>query len=273
MKNYIIILIVFISILFGQDIINKIGRKYVIMTKQDTLFTLLNNGRIGLGTTSPIGGLHLANQSATLIFDDPVWGGDVWKLDQWSIDGSFRIHRSNINSGWDIHTPITIDTSGHVGIWTTEPTHALHVSKESNPVRLEGVLEAQKDDHVLTIDQAGEVHWRRISGSAGLGTNVSETDPVWKLVEPNYEHLGQTETITANWVNTTNPWADNEIIALNGGTKGDILYRNSTSWVKLGIGTTGQVLQTNSGATAPEWAASTFTESDPNALLTRVRIM
>jgi len=37
-------------------------------------------------------------------------------------------------------------------------------------------------------------------------------------------------------------------------TAGDIIYRNATVPVRLGIGTAGQVLTVNSGATAPEWA-------------------
>ena len=39
-------------------------------------------------------------------------------------------------------------------------------------------------------------------------------------------------------------------------TLGDLAYRSSTANVKtrLGLGTAGQVLQVNSGATAPEWA-------------------
>jgi hypothetical protein len=37
-------------------------------------------------------------------------------------------------------------------------------------------------------------------------------------------------------------------------TAGDTLYRNATVPVRLGIGTAGQVLTVNSGATAPEWA-------------------
>jgi hypothetical protein len=40
-------------------------------------------------------------------------------------------------------------------------------------------------------------------------------------------------------------------------TAGDIIYRNATVPVRLGIGTAGQVLQVNSGATAPEWATPT----------------
>jgi hypothetical protein len=42
-------------------------------------------------------------------------------------------------------------------------------------------------------------------------------------------------------------------------TAGDIIYRNATVPTRLGIGTAGQVLQVNSGATAPEWATITST--------------
>ena len=37
-------------------------------------------------------------------------------------------------------------------------------------------------------------------------------------------------------------------------TAGDIIYRNATVPARLGIGTAGQVLTVNGGATAPEWA-------------------
>jgi len=36
-------------------------------------------------------------------------------------------------------------------------------------------------------------------------------------------------------------------------TAGDVVYSDGTDLIRLGIGTAGQVLQTNSGATAPEW--------------------
>jgi hypothetical protein len=48
--------------------------------------------------------------------------------------------------------------------------------------------------------------------------------------------------------------ADGAIAKTTVTTAGDIIYRNSTVPVRLGIGTAGQVLQVNSGATAPEWA-------------------
>jgi hypothetical protein len=40
-------------------------------------------------------------------------------------------------------------------------------------------------------------------------------------------------------------------------TAGDIIYRNATVPTRLGIGTAGQVLKVNSGATAPEWGSAT----------------
>ena len=38
-----------------------------------------------------------------------------------------------------------------------------------------------------------------------------------------------------------------------------MLYYDGTDWVRLGIGTAGQFLQTNGGATAPVWATGSTT--------------
>lgn len=40
-------------------------------------------------------------------------------------------------------------------------------------------------------------------------------------------------------------------------TAGDLIYRNATVPTRLGIGTAGQVLKVNTGATAPEWGSAT----------------
>jgi hypothetical protein len=50
--------------------------------------------------------------------------------------------------------------------------------------------------------------------------------------------------------------ADGAIAKTTVTTAGDIIYRNATVPVRLGIGTAGQVLKVNSGATAPEWASA-----------------
>lgn len=39
-------------------------------------------------------------------------------------------------------------------------------------------------------------------------------------------------------------------------TAGDLAYRDGSTWTRLPIGTAGQVLKVNSGATAPEWGAA-----------------
>jgi hypothetical protein len=58
-------------------------------------------------------------------------------------------------------------------------------------------------------------------------------------------------------IRTLGSSADTTVKDLNPGTTaGDIdYYTSSTAKTRIGIGTAGQVLQVNSGATAPEWAA------------------
>jgi hypothetical protein len=60
----------------------------------------------------------------------------------------------------------------------------------------------------------------------------------------------------ASAIRTLGSSADTTVKALNPGTTaGDIdYYTTSTAKARVGIGTAGQVLQVNSGATAPEWA-------------------
>jgi hypothetical protein len=57
-------------------------------------------------------------------------------------------------------------------------------------------------------------------------------------------------------IRTLGSSADTTVKALNPGTTaGDVdYYTTSTAKARLGIGTAGQVLTVNSGATAPEWA-------------------
>ena len=62
--------------------------------------------------------------------------------------------------------------------------------------------------------------------------------------------LANTANTAAGAAQTT---ANAAIPATTVTTAGDIIYRNSTVPTRLGIGTAGQVLQVNSGATAPEW--------------------
>ena len=62
--------------------------------------------------------------------------------------------------------------------------------------------------------------------------------------------LANTANTAAGAAQTT---ANNAIAKSTVTTAGDIIYRNATVPARLGIGTVGQVLTVNSGATAPEW--------------------
>jgi hypothetical protein len=63
--------------------------------------------------------------------------------------------------------------------------------------------------------------------------------------------------------------ADGAIAKTTVTTAGDILYRNATVPTRLGIGTAGQVLTVNAGATAPEWATAAGGASFSGCLLLR----
>jgi len=69
----------------------------------------------------------------------------------------------------------------------------------------------------------------------------------------------------ASAIRTLGSSADTTVKNLNPGTTaGDIdYYTSSTAKARIGIGTAGQVLRVNSGATAPEWAAPAG--SSPNS--------
>jgi len=74
-----------------------------------------------------------------------------------------------------------------------------------------------------------------------------------------------TTAATPNAVKTSYDLANGAIAKSTVTTTGDIIYRNATVPTRLGIGTAGQVLTVNSGATAPQWAtpatpASGFTK-------------
>lgn len=60
--------------------------------------------------------------------------------------------------------------------------------------------------------------------------------------------------------------ADLTALAAIGGVQGDIIYRNASSWVRLGAGTAGQFLKTNGASANPEWATvaggAMFTDPD-----------
>ena len=89
----------------------------------------------------------------------------------------------------------------------------------------------------LTVDAAST----SASGVVQLSNSTSTTSSV----------LAATPTA----VKSAYDLADAAIAKTTVTTAGDIIYRNATVPARLGIGTAGQVLTVNSGATAPQWSA------------------
>jgi hypothetical protein len=102
------------------------------------------------------------------------------------------------------------------------------------------------------------------SGAVTIGINAATTSVVGAVqlsdsTSTTSSVLASTPTATKaayDLANTANTTANAAIAKSTVTTAGDIIYRNATVPVRLGIGTAGQILAVNSGATAPEWVAA-----------------
>jgi hypothetical protein len=95
------------------------------------------------------------------------------------------------------------------------------------------------------------------SGSVTIGVNAASTSA--SGVVQLSDSTSTTSSVLASTPTATKSaydLADAAIAKSTLTTAGDIVYRNATVPVRLGIGTAGQVLKVNSGATAPEWGAA-----------------
>jgi len=102
------------------------------------------------------------------------------------------------------------------------------------------------------------------SGSVSVGILSGTTSNLGAVqLSDSTSSTSTTLAATANAVktsydlaNTANTTATAAIPKSTVTTAGDIIFRNGSAPTRLGIGTAGQVLTVNSGATAPEWAAA-----------------
>jgi hypothetical protein len=95
------------------------------------------------------------------------------------------------------------------------------------------------------------------SGALTLSIDSGSTTVVGAVqLEDSTASTSTTKAATPNSVKSAYDLANGAIAKTTVTTAGDIIYRNATVPTRLGIGTAGQVLQVNSGATAPEWATA-----------------
>ena len=101
------------------------------------------------------------------------------------------------------------------------------------------VLAATPTAVKAAYDKASTAATTSVAGIVQLSDSTSTTSSV----------LASTPTATKSAYDLANAAIAKSTVT----TAGDIIYRNATVPTRLGIGTAGQVLAVNSGATAPEW--------------------
>lgn len=95
------------------------------------------------------------------------------------------------------------------------------------------------------------------SGALTLSIDAGSTTVVGAVqLEDSTASTSTTKAATPNSVKSAYDLANAAIAKSTVTTAGDIIFRNATVPTRLGIGTAGQVLKVNSGATAPEWGSA-----------------
>jgi hypothetical protein len=145
----------------------------VTSTSQATVMSLLGNGNVGIGTTSPAGKLEIqgsnptividveaANENGTLYFRD-AFGGGVARIQTAGQDITFR-------TGTTGDDDMVID-GGNVGIGTTSPQAKLHINQSIANTAARAIIEAASWDATLKLKNSNGT-WEIFNDYTGLGT-------------------------------------------------------------------------------------------------------
>lgn len=131
---------------------NESGVLSVKLDGQTSVSNYINSGKLGIGTTSPEGTLHVTGNDPQVYLEDTDGRKFYWQ----SVGNIMRFYDQTAGGAT---TLMSIDGStGFVGIPTTAPTHLLHVKTTSDPVRIEGLQNNASLDTVVTIDVSGVLH-------------------------------------------------------------------------------------------------------------------
>jgi len=140
-------------------------------------------------------------------------------------------------------------TSGAVtvGIQAASTTQSGAVQLSDSTSTTSSVLAATPTAVKAAYDKASTAATTSVAGIVQLSDSTSTTSSV----------LASTPTATKSAYDLANGAIAKTTVT----TAGDIIYRNATVPTRLGIGTAGQVLTVNTGATAPEWKTPTAAAS------------
>lgn len=133
-------------------------------------------------------------------------------------------------------TPFGLGVTGSVALLAN--IDATNIA--SGQYRFDGSTTGTYPTGVAAADTGAIALVREASGSAWMWLYHDTTDRVF---------------IRRMNSSTWGAWRENTTANI-GATQGDLIFRGASNFQRLAIGTAGQVLQVNSGATAPEWAAN-----------------
>ncbi len=88
---------------------------------------ITSTGNVGIGTTSPIGKLHVAGAPGSIWLQNTAANGRSWRIGEEENAGKLTIYDNNATA-----YRMTIDSTGKVGIGTTSPGNTLEVKGSSN---------------------------------------------------------------------------------------------------------------------------------------------
>ena len=108
---------------------------------------------------------------------------------------------------------------------------------------------------ITAVNTTAPLQGGATSGAVTLSIDAATTSVVGAVqLEDSTASTSTTKAATPNSVKSAYDLANGAIAKTTVTTAGDIIYRNATVPTRLGIGTAGQVLTVNSGATAPQWS-------------------
>ena len=148
-------------------------------------------------------------------------------------DGSGTLRFATVGAGGAVGSSVFVeDIRTGNGVLTTFTLSTAAPYEESIMVFIDGVAQPTS---AYTLPSTTSI---TLSEAPATGTSI-------RIV-----HLGIASSVANNAITGAK-------ISMGGDVAGDVLYYNGTDYQRLGIGTAGQHLATNTGATAPVWVTPT----------------
>jgi len=147
-----------------------------IRLRADSAASYINTGNLGVGTTAPSALLHARGSSPSIFIDDS--GGSQSNL-RFYTSGTERVNLRGNSAGELLiqtggpapSTNVVIDSSGNVGIGTTNPTEKLYISSDDSDI-----------DCLTASDTASSsLHFLRARNTVASPAKVENADNIFNL--------------------------------------------------------------------------------------------